>query len=353
MRILITGNMGYIGPVLVKKLRESMTDLHITGVDTGYFADCLTGARFLPENLIDVQYYMDLRSLDITILKGVDTVVHLAAISNDPMGNEFEDITNEVNLRASEELACAAKAAGVKSFVFASSCSMYGTGSDEPRTEDAELVPLTAYAISKVGMEHCLEKLADRSFKVTSLRFSTACGMSTRIRLDLVLNDFVASALTTGQITVLSDGTPWRPLIHVQDMASAIEWGVTRESGNGGDFVAVNVGSNSFNYMIRDLAQATADCLEGTSVHINPDAQTDKRSYRVNFDKYEALAPNHQPIFGLKDCVEDILKGLRDCNFTDKNFRQSRLIRLVMLKTHQQAGNLDNSLRWIERRGRS
>jgi len=350
MKLLITGNMGYIGPVTVERLRQTIPGLHILGLDMGYFAHCLAGAAQLPETLVDTQYFADLRTFSPDILRGVDAVIHLAAISNDPIGNQFEQVTHAVNLKAGERLAHAAKAAGVKAFVFASSCSMYGSGSDAPRTEDAELAPLTAYAKSKVGMEKCLRELADDSFRVTSLRFSTACGMSPRIRLDLVLNDFVASALTTGEIMVLSDGTPWRPLVHVRDMARAIEWAVRRDASNGGDFVAVNIGTNSFNYMISDLARATADCLPGTSISINTSAPSDKRSYRVDFSLYERLAPAHQPEFGLHACVEEIVRGLKDIQFADRNFRQSRLIRLVTLKEHQRAGLLDESLCWAAKR---
>jgi len=158
------------------------------------------------------------------ILRGVDAIVHLAAISNDPMGKTFEEVTDAINFRASVELARQAKAAGVRSFVFASSCSMYGMADDTPRKETSPLNPLTAYAKSKVSTETELQKLADKSFRVTCLRFATACGMSDRLRLDLVVNDFVACAVTSKNITILSDGTPWRPLIHVKDMARAFDW---------------------------------------------------------------------------------------------------------------------------------
>src|SRR5581483_1059581 len=179
-----------------------------------------------------------------------------AALSNDPMGNRYEEVTLEINYRASVELARRAKRAGVRSFAFASSCSVYGTADSGPRNEKSEVNPLTAYARSKVMTEADLERLADDSFTVTALRFATACGMSDRLRLDLVLNDFVAGAVASGKITILSDGTPWRPLINVEDMARAFEWAVGRPSTNGGSFVVVNTGSNRWNYQVRDLAEA-------------------------------------------------------------------------------------------------
>ena len=207
--------MGYIGPCVVSQLRENHPDAVLIGLDMGYFANCLTNAKLLPECKVDIQHFTDVRRLNADLLNGVDAVVHLAAISNDPMGNKFEDVTYDINHRASIELGKMAKQAGVSNFVFASSCSMYGAASEQARVETSPLNPLTAYAKSKVYTERDLEPLAGDGFNVTSLRFSTACGMSDRLRLDLVLNDFVAGAVASGRITILSDGTPWRPLIHI------------------------------------------------------------------------------------------------------------------------------------------
>ena len=203
----------------------------LSGLDTGYFANCVTGSAILPECRVDLQCFADMRQFPEDILDGVDAVVHLAGISNDPIGNLFEEATLDINYRASVKLAAKSKAKGVGAFVFASSCSMYGAADDAPRTEESPLNPLTAYAKSKVLTEVDLRGMADEAFKVTCLRFSTACGMSDRLRLDLVLNDFVAGALTSGRITILSDGTPWRPLINVKDMARAIDWAVREKSG--------------------------------------------------------------------------------------------------------------------------
>jgi len=228
MKILVTGNTGYIGPVLGEKLKQKYNDLKLIGFDTGFFAHCLTGVNVSPELNYDVQYYGDIRKLDKNVFHGVDIVIHLAAISNDPMGNNFASVTEEINSKASENVAKTAKRAGVRKFIFASSCSMYGTADSEAKKESDSLNPLTAYAKSKVYMEQVIEKLSDDKFQGTCLRYSTACGMTPRLRLDLVLNDFVASALTTGRIEILSDGTPWRPLIDVQDMVRAIQWAVER-----------------------------------------------------------------------------------------------------------------------------
>ena len=230
MKILITGNMGYIGPCLVNHLRSCYPEATLVGIDMGYFATCLSNSEILPECKADIQYFGDVRKIREDILKDVDAIVHLSAISNDPMGKTFENVTMDINHLASVELAKKAKEMGVKAFVFASSCSMYGSAEDSARTEESSLNPLTAYARSKVFTERDIEKIADDGFKVTSLRFSTACGMSPRLRLDLVLNDFVAGAIASKQITILSDGTPWRPLINVKDMARAIEWAIDRDS---------------------------------------------------------------------------------------------------------------------------
>ena len=207
MRILITGNMGYVGPLVLRRLRESHPESTLIGYDIGYFAHCLTGPSRFPESRADVQYFGDIRQVPEKILQGVDAIVHLCAISNDPMGAIFEDITLDINYRASIDLAVKAKRAGVKAFVFASSCSVYGFAEGGPRREEDELNPLTAYAKSKVSTELDLASLASESFTVTCLRFATACGMSDRLRLDLVLNDFVAGALVSKCINILSDGT--------------------------------------------------------------------------------------------------------------------------------------------------
>jgi nucleoside-diphosphate-sugar epimerase len=346
MKILITGNMGYIGPCLVSHLRSCWPDVELIGIDMGFFASCLTNTQVLPECRVDVQYFADVRRISEDLLKNIDAVVHLAAISNDPMGNTFEDVTLDINYRASINLAKIAKNVGAKAFVFASSCSMYGSAEDKARTEKSTLNPLTAYAKSKVYTEKELEPLADNKFKVTSLRFSTACGMSDRLRLDLVLNDFVAGAVSSKQITILSDGTPWRPLINVKDMARAIEWAIIRDVADGGEFLAVNVGSDEWNYQVKDLAYAVAEVIPGVEISIDKNAAPDKRSYRVNFDYYKKLAPNHQPKYDLINTIEELRDGLKSMGFNDPDFRNSEYMRLKTLTDLRNKGHLSEKLEW-------
>ncbi|MCC6345746.1 MAG: SDR family oxidoreductase, partial [Nitrospirales bacterium] len=234
----------------------------------------------------------------------------------------------------------------------ASSCSMYGCADDSPRKEDSPLHPLTAYARSKVYTERELEGLAADSFRVTSLRFSTACGMSERLRLDLVLNDFVAGAIASRRITILSDGTPWRPLIPVRDMARAIDWAVQRKPGNGGAFTAVNVGSDAWNYQVRELAEAVAEVIPGVEISINKDAPPDKRSYRVDFGLFRELAPGFQPQEDLLSTIEELKEGLEAMRFRDSDFRTSRFMRLMVLKELRSEGLLTGNLEWAHAAGR-
>ncbi|MGD8673306.1 MAG: SDR family oxidoreductase [Thiogranum sp.] len=346
MKILITGNMGYVGPALLQQFGASRPDAVLVGIDTGYFAHCLTGCVMFPEDHLAVQHFADLRKLPDHLFDDVDAIVHLAAISNDPMGDRFKDVTHNINFQASLELAKKAKAAGVSRFVFASSCSVYGFAEGDARSEDAPLNPLTAYAKSKIGMEEELQKLADDNFVVTCLRFATACGASDRLRLDLVLNDFVAGAIASKKVTVLSDGTPWRPLIHVNDMALAMDWAIERDSGQGGSFLALNSGSNEWNYQVRDLAEAVAEIIPGVEVSINKDAQPDKRSYQVDFGMYKKLAPHHQPRVTLKAAIEDLAERLEFMQFSNSDFRNSQLIRLKVLSEHCAQGRLNSQLEW-------
>lgn len=349
MKILITGNMGYVGPAVVRQLRRSHPASILIGADMGYFAHCLTTRAPLPECDTDAQYFGDVRKLPESFLEGVDAIIHLAALSNDPIGNLYEDITIDINYRASLELARRAKRAGVKSFAFASSCSVYGSAGSGPRNEDSEVNPLTAYARSKVMAESELERLADSSFRVTALRFATACGMSDRLRLDLVLNDFVACAVSSGKITILSDGTPWRPLINVKDMARALEWAVGRPHSDGGAFVLVNAGSSGWNYTVKQLAEAVARIIPDTDVSVNKDAQPDKRSYRVDFSRFENLAPNHQPTCTLEDTIVELKAGLEAIGFRDPAFREGWMIRLKMLDKLRSNDLLNERLEWNRR----
>jgi nucleoside-diphosphate-sugar epimerase len=348
MKILINGNLGYIGPIVARHFRQKFPASRLVGYDSGFFAGCLLDPQLLPEVVLDAQLYGDVRRPVAGLYSGVNAVVQLAAISNDPMGNKFEKVTLAVNTDAVVQAARDAKAAGATHFVFASSCSVYGAGGDDAKTEDSPLNPLTAYARSKIAAEEALKPLAGPGFAITCLRFATACGLSPRLRLDLVLNDFVASALAAGKITILSDGTPWRPLIHVNDMARAIEWAATRQVANGGPFVVVNVGSDVWNYQVKELADAVRQELGNVDVSINPHAAPDKRSYRVNFARWAALAPEHQAIETLSGSVQALAAGLRAVGFKDAEFRSSNLIRLKVLSDLQSRGALDGDLAWAK-----
>ena len=345
MKILILGNLGYIGPLVARELAQRHPDAILHGYDNAYFAHCLTGAVHVPERFLHQQMYGDVRDLTADMLKGYDAVVQLAAVSNDPMGNRFEAVTTDINQRSTVSIARAAADAGVRNFVFASSCSIYGVAEGAPRTEQDPTAPMTAYAKSKIGAEQELQAL-DTEMVITCLRFATACGMSDRLRLDLVLNDFVACALSSGQITVLSDGSPWRPLIDVADMARAIDWAVQRPADNGGRFLRVNTGNDERNHQVRDLAHAVAQAVPGTSVSINTDAPVDSRSYKVDFSLFRELAPDHQPQVTLEMSIERLIRGLKRMNFHDAQFRSSPLMRLHVLQGHIEEGRLSEDLTW-------
>lgn len=347
MKVLITGNMGYVGPVVVRYLRTAHPDAILHGFDNAYFAHCLTGSATLPEHRLDRQFFGDVRQLSPEALKGYDAVVQLAAVSNDPMSNRFETVTLDINQHATVSIATAAAAAGVRNYVFASSCSVYGVAEGGPRKESDPLNPVTAYARSKIGAEQALAAL-DTGMTISCLRFATACGMSDRLRLDLVLNDFVACALSRHEITVLSDGSPWRPLIDVADMARAIDWAISRRPDEGGRYLAVNIGADACNYQVRDLAGAVAAAIAGTKVSINLDAPVDSRSYKVDFGLFRSLAPDHQPRVMLADSIRNLIDGLQKMNFADPDFRTSPLIRLRVLQGHIEARRLDEKLAWID-----
>jgi nucleoside-diphosphate-sugar epimerase len=290
------------------------------------------------------------RAIPGALLKGVDAVVYLAAISNDIMGQIDEKLTLDINCHAAVRLAREAKRRGAGAFVFASSCSVYGFAAEGAKTESSALDPLTAYARSKVMAEKALKPLASKGFRVTCFRFATACGMSDRLRLDLVLNDFVACAVASKKISILSDGSPWRPLIHIRDMARAIDWGISRKARDGGNFLVVNAGSDAWNVQVKDLAQAVARQIPA-EVSINPNASPDRRSYRVDFGLFRKLAPDHQPQVTLEAAVKDLKEGLEGMGFRDADFRQSNWIRLKVLSRLREDGLLDEKLRWKREAG--
>lgn len=341
MKILIIGHRGYIGPVVASHLARALPGAEVHGIDANWFAGAEAAA--FPDAAFASQRQADVRDLGAADLAGFDAVVALAAVSNDPIGKEFEGATAAINSHGVLSAAAAARAAGVGHFVFASSCSMYGAGSDSLRKETDQLNPLTAYARSKVATDAGLRPLAGDGMRITSLRFATACGASPMLRLDLVLNDFVATALATGRIEVLSDGSPWRPLIHVEDMARAIEWAVTRD---GAPLVEVNTGSQGWTWQIGRLAEDVAAVLGGVAVEINTDAAPDNRSYRVDFSRFAALAPDHQPQKDFTQAVGELASQLRAVDLGGQAVRQSRFIRLNLLRGLVGDGRLDGDLRW-------
>lgn len=347
MKVLIIGNLGYIGPVVTKFLREKYSDALISGFDIGFFSHVLSARGFSPDIYLSKQYFGDVRRFPNEILKSYEIIVYLAAISNDHMGNLFEKPTYDINQESAVNIAKAAYQSGVQKFVFASSCSVYGSADDKPRTENSKLNPLTAYAKSKVNTEKELKPLASDEFIITCLRFATACGFSPRLRLDLVLNDFVASAIAKGYIEILSDGSPWRPLIHVRDMARAIDWASLRDEADGGKFLTINAGSNKWNYQIKDLAKAVKDVIGNIDISINQKAMPDNRSYQVDFSKYLKLSEEYYPQTSLKSAVEDLYQNLIENKLTDSNFRNSHFMRLKVLQDHIKNKRMNKNLEWI------
>ncbi len=343
--IIITGNMGYVGPEVVAIFRKLDPTKKLIGLDAGFFATCLMNRAELPERRLDEQHFIDIRNVTVDFFTDAACVIHLAAVSNDPMGKAFERPTIEINTAATAALGRMAKTAGVRRFVFASSCSIYGSTGNDAKTEAAPLDPLTAYARSKLASERELEKIADERFQVTCLRFATACGFGERLRLDLVLNDFVASAVATGEIKVLSDGTPWRPLIHVKDMARLFHWASSRPLETGA-FLAVNAGRDDWNYQIRELAEAVAGLIPGSHVSINKHASPDNRSYKVDFGLLASLAPAGLIEYDLTRTVRELHHGLSSNAFRDVDFRSSDFIRLKVLSRLVDNGRLDRNLYW-------
>jgi nucleoside-diphosphate-sugar epimerase len=341
MNILILGHAGYIGPVLIDQLLKNKK-YSLKGIDTHYFKKKNIFKHDKYKKFKSV--FKDVRKLSNSDLTNIDAVVYLAAISNDPMGNKFEKITYEINYRSAIKIAKLAKQNGVKKFVFASSCSMYGFTSNLPKTERSTLSPLTAYAKSKVLAEKKLKKLSNSKFNVVCLRFATACGYSKNIRLDLVLNDFVASAVANKKVVVLSDGSPWRPLIHVKDMARAINWAIEQKINN--YFLAINTGSNSMNYQIKDIAKKVGELTKGVKVYINSSALPDKRSYKVNFSKFEKMNKKFKPIYTLEKSIMDLKNNYKKDKFKLKNFRNSKYIRLKVLEKLISKRFLNSSLYW-------
>ncbi|MDR3165134.1 MAG: SDR family oxidoreductase [Synergistaceae bacterium] len=345
MNILITGNMGYVGSVLVREIKRRSPETRVTGLDNAYFAGCLIDRKSSPERYVDVQLYKDARDITPGDFEGAGAAICLAALSNDPMGSRYASQTSEINYRAMERAASAAKISGVRRFVFASSCSVYGFSESGECDESSPVNPLTEYACSKIAAERALERFADDNFKVACFRFATACGASPRPRLDLVLNDFVASAVTRGKIEILSDGTPWRPLIDVKNIAETLAWAA--EGGIDKPWAILNAGSNDWNFRIKDLAEKVREVIPKTEIFINQAGAPDKRSYSVRFDEFAKLSNGHVKIGDVRDTVREIRDILTKNFFADADFRNSEYMRLNMLKYLESTRAVDGGLRWI------
>jgi nucleoside-diphosphate-sugar epimerase len=339
LRVLVTGHHGYIGSVLVPILERAGHD--VVGLDSDIFEPCLFG-----ENGHHVESLrVDVRDVESEHLAGFDAVIHLAAVCNDPVGNLNPQATYDINHLASVRVAEKAKEAGVERFLFASSCSLYGKAGDEMLDEGAAFAPVTAYGRSKVLAEQDISKLANDSFSPTYLRNATAYGASPRLRVDVVVNNLVGYAHTTGEILIQSDGTPWRPLVHVEDISSALLAALHAPRELVHD-EAFNVGASAENYRIRDLAEIVEQVVPGARATFAEGGGPDKRSYQVDCSKITRVLPESKPQWTVRRGVEELYEAYVRNGLTFDEFTGTRYLRINRVRELQDAGRLDGDLRW-------
>jgi nucleoside-diphosphate-sugar epimerase len=346
VKILVTGHKGYIGSCLVPLLLER--DHKVSGLDSDIFEACtFTGVlEDIPEFICDV------RDVTADMLEGVDAVIHLAGLSNDPLGDYDPALTEEINRDASIRIAELAKVVGVSRFLFASSCSNYGAAGDEILDESAAFNPVTPYGESKVAVERVVGPMADENFSPTFLRASTAYGVSPRIRFDLVLNNLTAWAYATGEVYLKSDGSPWRPIVHVEDIARAYIAAVEapREQVHAQAF---NVGTTSENYQVRELAEIVAQVVPGSRVKIAPNAAHDLRCYRVDCNRMARVLHGFKPQWTARRGAEQLYQAFCEKGLTLDEFEGKRFKRIAHIRHLVKEGRLNSKLRWTNRQSKA